>query len=158
MRCTFFGELKNLCSSKFVQLDLLDKAKARTSKKTCSSRFSLHKFVHLKFFWTLLKNVHSQGPCCLRLCISMPYCIWFWKRIVFNFIMWALLAITFLSITIQGLQIFQIGISKVQPNPFMYVTNLVKLRKARGGQWPVSHWPLVSDYHHYTIELQLEWI
>ena len=30
---TFWGEWKNLCSSKFVQLELLNKAKARSSKK-----------------------------------------------------------------------------------------------------------------------------
>jgi hypothetical protein len=30
--CTVFGEWKNLCSSKIVQLELLNKAKARTSK------------------------------------------------------------------------------------------------------------------------------
>ena len=28
------------------------------------------------FFWTLLKNVHCQGPCSLRPCISRPYCTW----------------------------------------------------------------------------------
>ena len=32
LRCTFFGEWKNSLSSKFVQLELLNKAKARTSK------------------------------------------------------------------------------------------------------------------------------
>ena len=32
LRYTFLGEWKNLCSSKFVQLELLNKAKARTSK------------------------------------------------------------------------------------------------------------------------------
>ena len=32
LRCTFFGEWKNSFSSKFVQLELLNKAKARTSK------------------------------------------------------------------------------------------------------------------------------
>ena len=31
-RYTFFGEWKNFCSSKFVQLELLNNAKARTSK------------------------------------------------------------------------------------------------------------------------------
>ena len=44
-------------------------------RKPCCSRFSLHKFVHLKFFWTQFKNVHLQGPCSLRPCISRPYCI-----------------------------------------------------------------------------------
>ena len=43
-------------------------------KKPCCSRFSLHKFVHLKFFWTQFKNVHLQDPCSLRPCISRPYC------------------------------------------------------------------------------------
>ena len=46
-------------------------------KKPCCSRFSLHKFVHLKFFWTQFENVHLQGPCSLRPCISRPYCIRF---------------------------------------------------------------------------------
>jgi hypothetical protein len=32
LRCTFFGEWKNSCSSKFVQLELLNKVKARSSK------------------------------------------------------------------------------------------------------------------------------
>ena len=43
-------------------------------KKPCCSRFLLHKFVHLKFFWTPFKNVHLRGPCSSRLCISRPYC------------------------------------------------------------------------------------
>ena len=41
--------------------------------KPCCSRFSLHKFVQLK--WTQFKNVHLQGPCSLRPCISRPCCI-----------------------------------------------------------------------------------
>jgi len=45
-------------------------------RKPCFSRFSLHKFVHLKFFWTQFKNVHLQGPCSLGPCISRPYCIY----------------------------------------------------------------------------------
>ena len=44
-------------------------------KKPCCSRFLLHKFVQLKHFWTQFKNVHMQGPCSLRPCISRPYCI-----------------------------------------------------------------------------------
>ena len=40
----------------------------------CSSRFSLHKSVYLKSFWTRLENVHLQGPCRLRPCSSRPYC------------------------------------------------------------------------------------
>ena len=43
-------------------------------RKPCCSRFSLHKFVHLKFFWTQFKNVHLRGPCSSRPCISRPYC------------------------------------------------------------------------------------
>ena len=70
LRCTFFGEWKNSCSSKFLQLELLGKI----IKKSCSLKFSLHKFVHLKIFWTLFKNVHCQGPCSLRSCISRTYC------------------------------------------------------------------------------------
>ena len=58
-----FGEWKNFCSSKFLQLE------AKKIKKPCSLRFSL------KFFWTLLKNTHCQGPCSLRPCILRPYCI-----------------------------------------------------------------------------------
>ena len=44
-------------------------------KKPCCSRFLLHKFIQLKYFWTLFKNVHLQGPCSLKPCISRPYCI-----------------------------------------------------------------------------------
>ena len=47
-------------------------------KKSCCSRFSLHKFVHLKYLWTQFKNVHLQGPCSLRPCISRPYCSFIW--------------------------------------------------------------------------------
>jgi hypothetical protein len=36
--------------------------------KTCKN-------VHLKCFSTLFKNVHCQGPCILRPCISRPYCM-----------------------------------------------------------------------------------
>ena len=78
-----FGEWKNSCSSKFVQLELVNKAEAKTSKKPCSLRFSLHKFVHLKLFGNLLKNVHCQGPCSLRPCISRPYCN-FKKSIIYE--------------------------------------------------------------------------
>ena len=43
-------------------------------RKPCCSRFLLHKFVHLKIFWTQFKNVHLRGPCSSRPCISRPYC------------------------------------------------------------------------------------
>ena len=75
LRCTFFWE--NLCSSKFVQLELLNKAKARSWKKPCSIRFSLHKSMYFKVFWTQLETVHLQGPCSLRPCSSRPYCTCF---------------------------------------------------------------------------------
>ena len=44
-------------------------------QKTVLLKVALHKFVHLKFFWTQFKNMHLRGPCSLRLCISRPYCI-----------------------------------------------------------------------------------
>lgn len=40
---------------------------------TAHARFSPEKFVHLKFVWTQLKNLHLRGPCSLRPCISRPY-------------------------------------------------------------------------------------
>ena len=39
LRCTFLGEWKNSCSSKFVQLELLNKAKARISKHHAAQGF-----------------------------------------------------------------------------------------------------------------------
>ena len=39
LRCTFLGEWKNSCSSKFVQLELLNKAKARSSKNRAAQGF-----------------------------------------------------------------------------------------------------------------------
>ena len=39
LRCTFFGERKKSCSSKFVQLLLLNRAKARWSKKRAAQGF-----------------------------------------------------------------------------------------------------------------------
>ena len=50
------------------------KKRAKTCKKrakTCKTC----KNVHLKCFWILFKNVHCQGPCILRPCISRPYCM-----------------------------------------------------------------------------------
>ena len=45
--------------------------------KTCKN-------VHLKYFWTQFKNVHLQGPCSLRPCISRPYCTFkpCWSRLL----------------------------------------------------------------------------
>ena len=69
MRCAFLGEWKNFC----YNLSYLIRQR-QEHQKPCSLRFSLHKFVHLKIFWTLFKNVHCQGPCSLRPRISRPYC------------------------------------------------------------------------------------
>jgi hypothetical protein len=70
-----FWKRKNSCNSNFVQLLLLNMVKAKMDQKTVLLKVSLHKFVHLKFFWTQFKNVHLWGPCSLRPCISRPYCI-----------------------------------------------------------------------------------
>ena len=62
------------------------KKHAKTCKnvqKTCKNvqkRAKTCKNVHLKCFWILFKDVHCQGPCILRPCISRPYCI----KIVFS--------------------------------------------------------------------------
>ena len=76
-----FWGMKKLVELKFVQLLLLNRVKGKMIEKSCCSRFLLHKFVQLKYFWTQLKyfwtqfkNVHLQGPCSLRPCISRPYC------------------------------------------------------------------------------------
>ena len=61
-----FGTRKNVCSSKFVQLELLYRMMVKIFKKPCSLRFSLHKFVYLKLFWTQLEIVHMQGLCSIR--------------------------------------------------------------------------------------------
>ena len=74
----FGGYGKTRVAQNSCNLSYLNKAKARLNiKKLCSLRLALHKFVHLKFFWTLFKNVHCQGPCSLRPCISRPYCIFY---------------------------------------------------------------------------------
>ena len=54
------------------------KKTCKNVQKTCKNvqkRAKSCKNVHLKCFWTLFKNVHCQGPCILRPCISRPYCI-----------------------------------------------------------------------------------
>ena len=45
------------------------------SCKIVQLKWKRSKNVHLKVFWTLFKNVHCQGLCSLRPCISRPYCI-----------------------------------------------------------------------------------
>ena len=57
--------------------------RARSPKKTCSSRFSLCKSVYLKFCWTQLETVHLRGPCRLKLCSSRPYTPHCWGHLVF---------------------------------------------------------------------------
>ena len=55
----------------FIQLYSFIKKRASQAliyQKTCKN-------VHLKCFWTRFKNMHCQGPCILRPCISRPYCI-----------------------------------------------------------------------------------
>ena len=77
-----FWGMKKIVQLKFVQLLLLNRVKGKMIKKTCCSRFLLHKFVQLKCFWTQFKNVQLQGPCSLRPCISRPYCmrkIWYYQ-------------------------------------------------------------------------------
>ena len=69
-----FWGMKKLVQLKFVQLFLLNRVKGKMIKKPCCSRFLLHKFLQLKYFWPLFKNVHLQDPCSLRPCISRPYC------------------------------------------------------------------------------------
>ena len=72
LRGTFWEEQKTQSICK-----LSDLIKQRQDhQKPRSLRFSPHKFVHFKYFWTLFKNVHSQGLCSLRLCISRPYLLY----------------------------------------------------------------------------------
>jgi hypothetical protein len=47
------------------------------SKIRASQVTIYQKNVHLKNFWTQFKNLHCQGPCSLRPCISRPYCTLF---------------------------------------------------------------------------------
>ena len=110
LRCTFFGELKSSCSSKlcmirsvvcntvfknkksvqlkvstlqqvFVYLKYLQCAKMCKNVQKCAK---MCKNVHLKCFWILFKNVHCQGPCSLRPCISRPYCTLYVYHLTFK--------------------------------------------------------------------------
>ena len=61
MRYTLFGEGKKL-----VQLKIcadFEKGWRRDDQKTVFLKISLHRFIHLKIFWTQFKNRHLQGPC-----------------------------------------------------------------------------------------------
>ena len=59
---------QNSCNMSYLIRQMQD------HQKTCILRFSLHKSVYLKLFWTQLEKVHLQGPCCLRPYSSRPYC------------------------------------------------------------------------------------
>ena len=84
-----FYNVKNGSSSITVRpwdARFFGKEKTRAAQNLCNfcyiigwrqddqKRFSLHKFVYIKFFRTQFKNVHLRGPCSSRLCISRPYC------------------------------------------------------------------------------------
>ena len=62
--------LKYLLTKKRASQGLIYKKRAKNVQK----RAKTCKNVHLKCFWILFKNVHCQGPCILRPCISRPYC------------------------------------------------------------------------------------
>ena len=79
----FFWERKNLCSSKFVQLLLLNRAKARWSENRAAQGFHYINSFISNSFWTQFKNVHLRGPCSLRLCISRIYCTGISERVKF---------------------------------------------------------------------------
>ena len=79
MVCKIF---KNSCIGRLVLfircIVYLKYSCTKNVQKTCKNvqkRAKTFKNVHLKGFWTLFKNVHCQGPCILRPCISRPYCI-----------------------------------------------------------------------------------
>ena len=75
LRSTFLGERKNLCSSIFVQLLLLNRVKARWSENCAAQGFHFINLFISNFFGPNSENVHLRGPCSSRLCISRPYCI-----------------------------------------------------------------------------------
>ena len=68
LRCTFFGERKNSCSSKFVQLLLLNRTESKMIKKSCCSSFYYINSFSSNFFGP------NSKTCSLRPCISRPYC------------------------------------------------------------------------------------
>ena len=67
----FFGP-ENVCSSKFVQLELLNQDDGKIFKQPCILRFSLHKFSYLKFCFGSNKKLCI---CSLKPCSWRPYCI-----------------------------------------------------------------------------------
>ena len=69
--------LKYLLTKKRASQGLIYQKTCKKRGKTCKKHAKTCKTcknVHLKCFWTLFKNVHCQGPCILRPCISRPYC------------------------------------------------------------------------------------
>ena len=69
----FFGKEKNRAAQNSYNFCYLLRLR-QDDKKPCCSRFSLNKFIHLKFFWTQFKKVQLRGPCSSRPCILRPYC------------------------------------------------------------------------------------
>ena len=69
LRYTFWGERKKSCSSKFVQLLLLNKVKARWSKNCTAQGFHyINSFISIVFGLNL-------KMCSFRPCILRPYCM-----------------------------------------------------------------------------------
>ena len=79
LRCTFWGKEKTHAAQSSRNFCYLIGWK-QDDQKIVLLKVLLHKFVQLKYFWTQFKNVHLQGPCSLRPCISRPYCIRFWGK------------------------------------------------------------------------------
>ena len=74
LRCTFLGEWKNLCSSKFVQLELLNKAKARALKNV-----QLKGSHYINSFISNFLGPNALGLVCLgprKICISEVCAAW----------------------------------------------------------------------------------
>ena len=62
LRCKFFGEWKNLCSSKFLQLESLNKAKVRSSK--------IHAAYILNFLDPIQKRALSRSVQLEAMCLE----------------------------------------------------------------------------------------
>ena len=67
LRCMFFGTTKNPCSSKFVQVELLNRVRERSSKNCAAEGFH---------YINPIRKRASARPCSLRQCSSRPYCTW----------------------------------------------------------------------------------
>ena len=63
LRCTFFGTRKHSCSSKFVQLELLNRVKARLSKSCCLKGFRyIHPCTKSQSVLDPIRNRQSARP------------------------------------------------------------------------------------------------